>query len=257
MPDLFGRPSPNGNVIEFPSPYSEFGQFVGWMNKTLAKDFLTRLGRYVKPQWIHNANGVLNYLYAGWWMSSHGFFGASRFVKREELHAHLAQPLVEIPVTYLEFGVFRGDSLRRWASLLKHPAARFHGFDSFEGLPESWVLACGKGAFDVGGELPVIEDPRVQLHKGWFDQTLPLFVKDFQCGDRLVIHLDADLYSSSAFVLKSLRPWITRGTILVFDEFFDRQHELKAADEFIADAHVKLNCLGVTTGLQQVAFEVL
>lgn len=227
------------------------------MNKTLVKDFVTRLGRYVKPQWVHNANGVLNYLYAGWWMSSSGFFDAPRFLNREEFHAHLARPLVEMPVTYLEFGVFRGDSLRRWAGFLKHPATRFHGFDSFEGLPESWVLACGKGAFDVGGELPVIEDSRVQLHKGWFDQTLPPFLKDFQSTGRLVIHLDADLYSSTAFVLKSLKPWITRGTILVFDEFFDRHHELKAAEEFISDTQVKLKCLGATTGLQQVAFEIL
>jgi hypothetical protein len=44
---------------------------------------------------------------------------------------------------------------------------------------------------------------------------------------------------------------------LVFDEFFDRQHELKAAEEFIADHQVKLKCVGATIGLQQVAFEIL
>jgi hypothetical protein len=164
------------------------------MNKTLTKVWLTRVGRYINPQWIHNANGVLNYLYVGWWMSSRGFFDAPRFDRREELYAHLARPLSDTPVTYLEFGVFRGDSMRLWASLLKHPTTRFHGFDSFEGLPEHWVLAYDKGAFNVGGELPRIEDARVQLHKGWFDETLPLFLKDFRNDNPLVVHLDADLY---------------------------------------------------------------
>lgn len=227
------------------------------MNTTPVKDLLTRLGRHVNPRWIHNANGVLNYLYVGWWMSSRGYHDVPRFERREELHAHIAKSLADVPVTYLEFGVFQGASLRRWTSFLKHPATRAHGFDSFEGLPESWVMGCGKGAFGVDGELPAIDDPRVQLHKGWFEQTLPPFLKDFQVTGRLVIHLDADLYSSSAFVLKSLKPWITPGTILVFDEFFDRQHELKAAEEFLADTQTKLKCLAGATGLEQVAFEVL
>jgi hypothetical protein len=40
----------------------------------------------------------------------------------------------DAPVTYLEFGVFRGASIKRMSHLFRHPEARFIGFDSFEGL---------------------------------------------------------------------------------------------------------------------------
>ena len=48
----------------------------------------------------------------------------------------------------------------------------FHGFDSFEGLPERGGL-WGKGQFDASGRVPAIHDSRVSFFKGWFHQVLP------------------------------------------------------------------------------------
>ena len=68
--------------------------------------------------------------------------------------------------------------------------SRFFGFDSFEGLPEEWNQEKGKGFFNVGGNVPKVDDPRVTFIKGWFDQTVPKFAKDFNPPNRLIIHLD-------------------------------------------------------------------
>ena len=68
---------------------------------------------------------------------------------------------------YLEFGVFKARTTRYWSAKLRHPEARRHGFDSFEGLPEeSGDHASGK-IFNAGGEIPVLADPRVKFFKGW------------------------------------------------------------------------------------------
>jgi O-methyltransferase len=131
-------------------------------------------------------------------------------------------------IDYLEFGVFKGESIRHWVELNKDPNSRFYGFDSFEGLPEWWRAGQDKGHFDVGGNIPKIEDGRVQFVKGWFNQTVPFFVRSFVPKNRLVVHLDADLYGSTMLALLYLGPFMSPGTLLIFDEFYDREHEFKA-----------------------------
>jgi len=221
------------------------------------KPLLTRLGKFVPQKAIHNLNGVLNYLYVGRWMNGRGYVPARRFSQREDLHKFLGSCYANDPVTYLEFGVYRGDSIRLWSQLLQNPNSQLHGVDSFEGLPENWVLSCDKGAFDLGGILPTFSDTRVILHKGWFSDTVPAFLGGFRPAGLLVIHLDADLYSSTNFVLSQLKPYITQSTVLMFDEFFDRNHELKALEEFLADTpSLRLKCVAATNDLAQVAFTV-
>lgn len=131
-------------------------------------------------------------------------------------------------IDFIEFGVFRGDSMREWVSLNKHSDSRFFGFDSFEGLPEDWRAGQGKRHFDVRGRVPRIDDPRVRFVQGWFEHTVPLFARDFRIKNRLVLHLDADLYGSTILPLVYFSTFMSKGTLLIFDEFYDREHEFKA-----------------------------
>ncbi len=221
--------------------------------RTRTQELLTRVGPLFRPRHIHQLNALLNYLEAGRWMKAKGF-DPPRFANRVLLHSAIAEPFLNIHVCYLEFGVFRGDTLRQWADRLTHFDTSFHGFDSFDGLPEHWNYAKPAGSFGGRG-IPVYKDPRVRLHKGWFSDTLPSFAVP-EC-DCLIIHLDADLYSSTKCVLDALGPHLKPGTILIFDEFYDRDHELKAFDEFLNLTQIKVHCLGATRNLQQVAFEVI
>ncbi len=147
--------------------------------------------------------------------------------------------------------------MRQWIELLKSAETRLIGFDSFEGLPENWGLFTSKDVFDVKGTMPHFDDPRVRLIKGWFNNTLPQFLSEFHADAAVILHLDADLYSSTIFVLRQMKPYMRAGTILIFDEFFDREHELKALSEFLNDENLSLRCLAATRALSQVAFEVL
>lgn len=70
-----------------------------------------------------------------------------------------------------------------------------------------------------------------------------------------MIHIDADLYSSTKFVLETLRESTVSDTLIIFDEFCDRLHEMKAFDEFIHATGMSFRFAGGTTNLEQVAFE--
>jgi O-methyltransferase len=93
----------------------------------------------------------------------------------------------------------------------------------------------------------------VQLHVGWFHQTLPTFI--LPQHDRLILHIDVDVYSSAKFVLETLQHEIRIGTIILFDEFYDGKHELKAFDEFLTSTNMVFRFLGSATSLSQCAFE--
>lgn len=164
------------------------------------------------------------------------------------------------PVTYLEFGVYRGASIRWWSDHDDHAASRFVGFDSFTGLPERWTDDKGAGTFDVAGAIPDIDDPRVRFVPGWFHLTLSDVVRTLPGpADRdttLVVHLDADLYRSTSLVLTHLGPHLRPGDVLVFDEFADSIHEYRAFEDFQATFAIDYHLIAATEDGHRVAIRI-
>jgi hypothetical protein len=156
-----------------------------------------------------------------------------------------------------EFGVAGGKTLRH---LAQRWGGRVHGFDSFEGLPEDWTGTAERaGRFSAKGKLPAVP-ANATLHPGWFDATTPKFLAS-QNGPAALLHLDADLYSSTKTVLDLLRDRIGRGCVLVFDEYLNypswREHEYKAFQEFVAATGARYRYLGFSTLQGQAAIEIL
>jgi hypothetical protein len=216
------------------------------------KYWLTRAGQHLSRTAIHRLNATLNYLEVGRWMRAHGHDTRRRFDRREQLYDLVGRQVADRDVLYMEFGVWRGDATRYWSKLLRNPRAKLHGFDSFEGLPEAWNFDSPRGYFSVEGAIPKIEDPRVKFFKGWFEETLPQY--RLPSHDVLILNLDADLYSSTRYVLERMRDAIAPGTYLFFDEFCDRLHEMRAFDEFVASTGMKFRLLGVTQTMAHALF---
>jgi hypothetical protein len=128
---------------------------------------------------------------------------------------------------FLEFGVHSGTTVNHIANTV--PDQKVFGFDSFEGLPEAWGGAPA-GTF-AQPELPQVR-LNVELVQGWFDRTLPPFVERVKGTPVAFLHIDCDLYSSTQVVLMQLRDRIVKGTVIVFDEYFNypdwRKHEYLA-----------------------------
>lgn len=179
------------------------------------------------------------------WIREH-HAGTPTFQSKLELYRHVNSICTDSAIDYFEFGVYRGDSIRNWASINTNPESRFVGFDSFEGLPEAWNGVNPAGAFDVGGEIPVIDDPRVKFVKGWFQKTLRQEMANYTPRSRLVIHNDSDLYSSTIFVLTVLDPLIVPGTVLIFDEFSSPLHEFRAFHDYTNAYLKRFEVLGMT-----------
>lgn len=159
-------------------------------------------------------------------------------------------------VDYLEFGVASGNSMRWWAGENENADSRLYGFDTFEGLPENWGSTFKKGA--MRADVPQTGDERVKFVKGLFQDTLPGFLKehDLSGSKRKIIHLDADLFSSTLFALSSLSPVLRPGDIILFDEFNVPNHEYYALRIFEKTFYRKLKLLGAVNNFYQAAFVV-
>jgi len=151
-----------------------------------------------------------------------------------------------------ECGVYRGGSLLTIGLYLKqnNVGKKLFGFDSFEGFPGSVDidLTLG-GASDEQKRLGGFCDTnytrlceriahfdlndKVQLIKGFFDQTLPQVSGTRFC----FVHLDVDIYSSYKTCMEFFYPRLAKGGVILFDEYDDPPWPgcNKAIDEFLAD----------------------
>ncbi len=158
---------------------------------------------------------------------------------------------------YYEFGVFKMRTavnfhrVRRlksfWTKQLKD--IRMYCFDSFEGLPAPskgdfsrdsiWV----KGAYTASLESAQLVAKKykiknIEFIKGYFSDSLTTELKDrlnkYRPG---FIHIDCDLYSSTADVLKWLDGFALPGAIVYFDDIWDyyahpEAGEMRAINEY-------------------------
>lgn len=166
---------------------------------------------------------------------------------RTHFYGHIGEVIgTRQPIDYLEFGVANGNSMKEMILMFAHPYARFWGFDSFVGLPEPWQ-EMKVGAFNRDGVEPIIASERVKLVKGWFQDTLPEFLRFFHYSqDRpVLVHIDSDLYSSALFILTMLWPHVPE-YYFICDEFL--YDEVVALGDFINAYPVRLEFLAQTRG---------
>lgn len=215
--------APGGTRVEGPPPPA-------WTARNLA----VRLGRTVSPSAVHWLTRLMDHVALGAWLRQRGLRPGPGLGGREAVHA-VATSLCDgqTGLLYLEFGVYRGATLRLWTEQVRHGDTKFIGFDSFQGLPHHWRPEASRGSFNLEGVAPTFDDPRVRLVAGRFEDTLREFeVPEHQA---LVVNIDSDLYLSAHTVLWALAPHLRPGTLLYFDELNDACGELRALDEFLTE----------------------
>ena len=188
-----------------------------------------------------------------------------QWLKRFLAHVELFRLTLEVPGDIAEVGVFRGLGLMTWANLLEaycigDRTKTVYGFDNWRGFREltpedgGEVLSVEKEAggfsparyFDELCEaIAIYHDrdrfipwkPRVKLIEGDVEESAARFVQD-EPGVRFsLVHLDCDLYTPTKAALEAFWPRLSRGGVMMFDEYAisDWPGETRAVDEFFAD----------------------
>jgi O-methyltransferase len=143
--------------------------------------------------------------------------------------AHINRP---IEGYYMEFGSHEGKSMRMAWDCFRHLTDwSYIAFDSFEGLPE--IEEIDRQEIWKKGRLKTSEEhfqeivlghgmPRDKLRtvKGFYDESLTDGLRDELLPTKAaVVYVDCDLYTSTVPVLEFIRPFLQRGTIIVFDDW--------------------------------------
>ncbi len=194
-----------------------------------------------------------------------GFYLTSKLDRMGKLIAHyeLYKKIISIPGHILEFGVFKGNSLLRFGTfrnLCESPYSRkIIGFDIFGKFPETEFEPDKKYLqkfIDNAGEnsISVPELTQVFSHKGIENfelvqgnilETAPKYKADHPHLKIALLHIDTDVYEPAVTILEHFYPMMTRGGIIVLDDYGTFPGETKAVDEFLQKHDLQINKLPI------------
>jgi len=204
--------------------------------------YLSKLSRWINKNSQLKFNDFYNKK-----VNYEGRFGLHEFIIKEEIQNQ--------SIDYLEFGVANGIAIKWWVEKNKNPESRFYGFDVFTGLPEDFGVM-KKQHYNTEGQTPQIDDERVKFIKGLFQDSLPDFLTSYEAKQRKIIHMDADLYSSTLFVLTRLIPLLQKDDIIIFDEFGVPTHEFRAFTDIVFAYKLNYEILGAINNYLQIAIKI-
>lgn len=167
-----------------------------------------------------------------------------------------AENLTTTEIDYFEFGVSGGHSFKWWLQQNTNVNSKFYGFDTFEGLPESYG-PFAKGTMAVALENLNITDTRATFYKGLFQDTLIPFLEKYQSNRKKLIHMDADIFSATIFTFSQLYRFLNEGDIILFDEFAVPTHEFMAFKIFTESFYLKYEVIGAANNYLFIAVKII
>ena len=170
------------------------------------------------------------------------YFKYSIFLNSDEIQKYAIEKSLtndkDLEHTYIEFGVFVGTTINFFSKYLK----KIYGFDSFEGLKEDWLgNDVSAGTFNLNKKIPKLNKNVVPV-VGWVQDTLDNFLEEKKPKINFV-HMDMDTYETSKFILKKIKPYLIKNSIIIFDELYDypgwKEGEYKALTECFEENEYK------------------
>ncbi|CEN81160.1 TylF/MycF/NovP-related O-methyltransferase [Paraclostridium sordellii] len=198
------------------------------------------------------------------WDYENGFYLTSPVnrIGKQLTQYELYKKIVNIPGEVLEFGVYKGASIIRFATyreLLENTYSRkIIGFDIFEEFPKTDNDDDNKfiqrfeeqGGNGISKE--ALEDfikhkkiNNIELIKGNVFDTLDEFLEKNKQIKISLLHLDLDVYKPTKFILEKLYERMIPGGIIVFDDYGTVKGATDAIDEFLKEKNKKIEKLSL------------
>ena len=172
-------------------------------------------------------------------------------------HYELFKLSSNIPGCVIECGVFKGISLVRFATflkLLKKSNKKIIAFDAFGKHPTTKIssdhkrrkilLSEGKEGISEKQLMSILKrkglEKNIQLIKGDITETVPRYLKLNPKLKISLLNLDVDFYEPSMSILKNFYPKLSKGGILMLDDYGVWDGETMAADEYFAGKKIKI-----------------
>src|SRR5262249_39041949 len=151
-----------------------------------------------------------------------------------------------LPGAIVEFGVFKGTSLVRWANfreVLENPMARkIIGFDAFGEFPRTSVKEDDDFArkHDTGAGHGISKDElstvlqhknlrNIELVAGDLLKTLPSYLETHPELRVSLLHIDVDVYTPTKLILEQIYSRVVEGGLIVLDDYSHIAGETRAA----------------------------
>jgi hypothetical protein len=174
-----------------------------------------------------------------------GLFLTPQTLSRVLYMDFLYRQILDVQGVIMEFGCRWGQNLSLFSALrgIYEPYNRLReiiGFDTFSGFPgvqEEDGAAVKAGAYatlpgyeDYLGKILKLQEKESPLDhitkhkivKGDATQTVPAYLEDNPHTVIALVYFDFDIYEPTKACLEAIKPYITKGTVIAFDEANDR-----------------------------------
>ena len=174
-------------------------------------------------------------------------------------HYEIYKMIKEVPGEIIECGVFKGASYLRFAmfrEIFGNPfSKKIIGFDTFSKFPETtfqddnkarnkFINSAGSDSISKEQLLKILDNKGLNKHvdliEGDITETVPSYVKANPELKISLLNLDTDIYEPAVTILEHLYPKITKGGILMLDDYGTHPGETKAVDEYFKNKTIEI-----------------
>ena len=174
-------------------------------------------------------------------------------------HYELFKMISGIAGEIVECGIFKGTSMCRFASFRElfgtSATKKIIGFDIFGKFPKTnysldqnarknFISVAGNQSISKENLLKILKKKgiakNIELIKGDITKTIPKYIKSHPELRISLLNLDVDIYEPSVTILEELFPLITKGGILILDDYGKFPGENKAVEDYFKNKKIKI-----------------